>query len=70
MTYHSELTGNLVTFSDKHKCAEVVLVYKKKDGKDKNNYTPVSIWSNISKIYERCMHQQTNECFESLLSKF
>ena len=56
MTYHSELTGNLVTFSDKHKCAEVVLVYKKKDGKDKNNYAPVSIWSNISKIYERCMH--------------
>ena len=26
--------------------------------------------SNISKLYERCMHQQINEYFESLLSKF
>ena len=42
----------------------------KKDKKDKNNYRPVSILSNISKLYERCMHQQISEYFESLLSKF
>ena len=42
----------------------------KNDKKDKNNYRPVSILSNISKLYERCMHQQISEYFESLLSKF
>ena len=41
----------------------------KNDKKDKNNYRPVSILSNISKLYERCMHQQINEYFESLLSQ-
>ena len=70
MTYHSELTRSLVTFSDELKCAEVVPVYKKKNEKYKNNYTPASILSNISKIYERCMHKQTSECFESLLPMF
>ena len=42
----------------------------KKHKKDKNNYRPVSILSNISKLNERCMHQQIHECCESLLSKF
>ena len=42
----------------------------KNDKKDKNNYRPVSILSNISKLYEKCLHQQINEYFESLLSKF
>ena len=57
-------------FSDELKCAEVVTVYKKNDKKDKNNYRPVSILSNISKLYERCMHQEISEYFEPLLSKF
>ena len=43
---------------------------KKIDKKDKNNYRPVSILSNIPKLYEKCMHQQINEYFESFLSKF
>ena len=38
--------------------------------KDKNNYRPVSTLSNISKLYDKCKHQQINEYFESLLSKF
>ena len=42
------------------KCAEVALAYKKKDKKDKNNYRPDSILFNISKLYERCIHQQIN----------
>ena len=45
-------------------------MYKKKDKKNKNNYRPVSILSDISKLYEKYMHQQMNEYFESLLSKF
>ena len=88
MTYHSELSKNLVTFPkfplpkiaknerlDKGffpgelKCTEVVPVYEKNDKKDKNNYRPASVLSNISKLYENCMLQQINEYFESLLSK-
>ena len=53
-------------FPDELKCAEVFPVYKKNDKKNKNNYRPVSILSNISKLYEKCMHQQINEYFESL----
>ena len=44
--------------------------FTKKDKKDKNNYRPVSILFNISKLYERRMHQQINKYFESLLSEF
>ena len=54
-------------FPDEVKCAEVVPVYKN-DKKDKNNNRPVSILSNMSKLYERCMHQQINE-YLSLLSQ-
>ena len=35
-----------------------------------NNCRPVSILPNISNLYERCMDQQMNKYFESLLSKF
>ena len=40
------------TFSEDLKTAEVVPVYKKKKGTHKNNYRPVSILSNISKMFE------------------
>ena len=46
-----------VFFPDALKFAEVVPVYKKMI----NNYRPVSIVSNISKLYESCRHQQINE---------
>ena len=57
-------------FPEDLKCSEVVPIYKKKDRRDKNNYRPVSILSNISKIYERCMQEQIDEYFHSILSKF
>ena len=57
-------------FPDKLKLAEVVPVYKKNDKKDKSNYRPISILSNISKIYERCIQTQLNEYFAKFLSKF
>ena len=50
-------------FPDELKLAEVVPVYKKNDKKDKSNYRPISILSNISKIYEKCIQTQLNECF-------
>ena len=57
-------------FPDKLKLAEVVQVYKKNDKKDKSNYRPISILSNISKIYERCIQTQLNEYFANFLSTF
>ena len=82
--YHSELSRSLVAlsevyllkismnvfFPDELKCAEVVPVYKKMIKRIRITTRPVSILSNISKLYEKCMHQQINKYFESLLSKF
>ena len=41
------------TFPSDLKLADVTPVYKKKSKNSKDNYRPVSILSNISKIYER-----------------
>ena len=57
-------------FTDELKLAEVVPVYKKNYKKDKSHYRPISILSNISKIYERCIQTQLNEYFAKFLSKF
>ena len=57
-------------FPNELKLAEVIPVYKKNDKKDKSNYRPISILSNISKIYERCIQTQLNEYFAKFLSKF
>ena len=40
------------------KLADVTPVYKKKSKNSKDNYRPVSILSNISKIYKRCIYDQ------------
>ena len=52
------------------KLADVIPVYKKKSKNFKDNYRPVSILPNISKIYERVIYEQTQPYFENLLSKF
>ena len=39
------------TFPEELKTAKVAPFYKNKNCTDKNNYRPVNIWSNISKIY-------------------
>ena len=39
-------------FPDDVKHADVTPIHKKKDKSDKNNYRPVSILPNISKMYE------------------
>ena len=52
------------------KLADVTPVYKKKSKNSKDNYRPVSILSNISKIYERCIYDQNQLFFDSLLSKY
>ena len=57
------------TFPEDLKTAEVVPVHKKKKRTDKNNYRPVSILSNISKIYERSFYNQMYDYFDSIFSK-
>ena len=48
------------------KLADVTQVYKKKSINSKDNYRPVSISSNISKTYERCIYDQIQLFFDSL----
>ena len=57
-------------FPDDLKLAKVAPVFKKSEKKDKSNHRPVSILSNISKIYERCIQRQLNEYFANFLSKY
>ena len=45
-------------------------VYKNISKNSKDNYRPVSILSNISKIYERCLYDQIQVFFDSILSKY
>ena len=52
------------------KSADVTPAYKKKSKNSKDNYRPISILSNISKIYERCLYDQIQNFFENILSKY
>ena len=43
----------------------------KKDGrKEKSNYRPVNIFSNVSKVYERCLYDQIYYFFENKFSRY
>ena len=52
------------------KLDDVTPVYLKKSKNSKDKYRPVSILFNISKIYERCIYDQIQLFFDSLLSKY
>ena len=56
-------------FPIKLKLAEVLPVFKKGSSTDKENYRPISILSNISKIYERIVFDQVSKYFKDLFSK-
>ena len=58
------------TFPEDLKTAEVAPAHKKKERTDKNNYRPVSILSNISKIYEMSFYNQMYDYFDSIFSKY
>ena len=47
-----------ISFPEDSRCAEIVPICKKNDKKDKSNYRPVSLLSNIWKAYEICMQEQ------------
>ena len=50
------------------KFADVTPAYKKKSKNSKDNYRPVSILSNISKVCERCIYDQMEAYFEIISS--
>ena len=39
-------------------------------GKEKSKYRPVSILSNVSKVYEKCLCDQIYNCFENKFSRY
>ena len=47
---------NQSVFPNILKIANVILIHKKVDKLDCNNYRPISLLSNISKIFEKSMH--------------
>ena len=57
------------------KLANAAPVYEKKkknkkSKSSKDNYSPVSILSDISKVYERCIYDQIQIYFDKILSKY
>ena len=60
------------TFPELLKVANITPIYKKKERNKFGNYRPISLLSNISKIYERAFHTRLYEFFETsdLLYRF
>ena len=52
------------------KNANITPIFKKKDRANIENYRPVSILHNLSKVYERCMYIQIYEYLNKTLSKW
>ena len=62
--------GAILIISTWFKTSCATPVYKKKSKAFKDNYRPVSILSNISKVYERCIYDQIHTYFDKILSKY
>ena len=58
------------TLSTSMKYADVIRIHEKDDKTDKENYRPISILPNLSKVYERLMYNQIYPYFDTLFSKF
>ena len=56
------------SFSTALKYADVRPVFKKDDKTDKENYRPISILPNLSKVYERLMYDQIYPFFDQIFS--
>ena len=47
---------------------EVRLLYKKDGKTEKSNYKPISVLSNVSKIYERSLYDESYSYFDKIFS--
>ena len=61
---------NKGVFPDELKQADIKPIYKKESRNEKENYRPVSILPNLSKVFERCMYDQLQGHFDKVLSKY
>ena len=52
------------------KYAEVTPIHKKDVKTEKENYHPISILPNLSKVYEGLMYNQIYPYFQTIFSKF
>ena len=57
-------------FHNELKEADIVPVHKKKSKFSTENYRPISILPNISKVCERCLYDQISNFFEDVFSKY
>ena len=55
-------------FPNDPKHADIVTVHKKKSKTSQTNLMPISILSNLSKLYGKVMHKQLYQNFETILS--
>ena len=55
-------------FPDDLKLAEVSPIFQKNDGLDKENYRPVSVFFNVSKVFERIIYSQIEASMQDKLS--
>ena len=70
LTSFNQSVANSI-FPSSLKNADITSVFFKKGDRNlKDNYRPVSILSNISIIFERCIFQQISKSMEPLLSKY
>ena len=68
---YSEFNRSLETsiFPPSMKLADVTTVHKKSNRSEKENYRPVSILPNLSKVFERCIYNRIAQFFDKILSK-
>ena len=52
------------------KQANIVPAHKKKSKLSKENYWPISVLPNVSKIYEKCLYDQIATYFEHIFSRY
>ena len=58
------------TFPSNLKLANVTPIFKKNDATKKENYRPICILPNISKIYEKVLYKQISSFFDNFFSKY
>ena len=63
-------TIETTTFLEQLKYADMKRVFKKDSRTEKKNYRPISILSDVSKIYETCVNKELEEYFQALLCKY
>ena len=67
--YNASVVENSI-FPSILKLADITPVFKKGDKECKENYRPVSILSNVSKVFERIIFRQISNYMEPFLSKY